>query len=78
MLDLIKSKFDVLLISLAFFVVFFTWVSLDLRADLQLFVVGLFTAFLTAVGMRPRPADQSANTNTGDINVSTGKENKTP
>jgi hypothetical protein len=79
MIQLLRDKFTELLIFVSLVSIFALWAANDFRNDLSYYVFGLFSAFLTSVGMRPRPntnvqadtisADsiESARTQTGDI-----------
>jgi hypothetical protein len=88
MLQLLRDKFTELLIFVALVAIFTLWAENDFRNDLSYYVFGLFSAFLTSVGMRPRPNDvkadtitaehiETARTQSGDIispNIITNKE----
>jgi hypothetical protein len=79
MLQFVKDKFDVLLITFVFLAIFATWVLSGFPGELRDFVVGSFGGFLAALGLRPRPNQQfqaetltadsigTAKTETGDI-----------
>ena len=77
MLQLIRDKFDVILVTIALIVVGSTWIQLGFEIKLEPYVFALFGSWLTVLGLRPRPnittdtlrADniESANTEKGDI-----------
>jgi len=77
MLQIIRDKFDVILVTLALVIVGATWVNLGFEVKLEPYVFALFGSWLTVLGLRPRPnittdtikAEniETANTEKGDI-----------
>lgn len=63
-MQFIREKFDVILMTTVFVVMFSFWVYLGFPGEMRDFVVGVFSGFLTALGLRPRPATQNFNADT--------------
>lgn len=85
---LFRDKFDIILVGFIFLSIFVVWVWSGFNPEVKDFLIGIFSAFLALLGVRPRPNQQTdieaanietANTETGDIKVTpktvTTKEN---
>ncbi len=78
MVEFLKGKFDLMLVTIALVLVFSIWINLNFEVKLEPYVFALFGSWLTVLGLRPRPnitntdtikAEniESAVTETGDI-----------
>lgn len=92
MLQLLRDKFDLLLIATMFLIVFFAFKSGELdqttQSTMRDILIALSGSFLTALGLRPRPNQniqtdtvkaqtvETATTQSGDINAGEIKETK--
>lgn len=78
MQQFLKDKFEVILVSIVFMVVFVLWVQSDYRPDVKEFLIAIFGAWLALLRVVQRPSNvqaqtinadgiESASTQSGDI-----------
>ena len=86
MYEFFKNKFDLLLVTLAFTIIFGIWIYLDFEVKLEPYVFALFGSWLTVLGLKPRPNQQTdivaaniekASTESGDVVLTPGTSMKT-
>jgi hypothetical protein len=71
-MQFVREKFDVILIAALFATFAIAWIALGFPDQMREIVGGLFIAFLTATGIRPRPPAVQADTIRADV-VETAK-----
>jgi len=64
MLQFLRDKFDVILVTVALIVVGATWINLGFEIKLEPYVFALFGSWLTVLGLRPRPNNNINNLTT--------------
>lgn len=62
-----KDKFEVLLVSIIFSLVFGAWVITDFRADIKEFLIAIFGAWLALLRVVQRPSQMQAGTVNADL-----------
>lgn len=79
-MEFLKSKFDLLLVTVALLIVGSVWIQFNFEVKLEPYVFALFGSWLTVLGLRPRPDQrtniqaeniESASTESGDVVVKT-------
>lgn len=66
-LQFLRDKFDVILVTIALVIVGATWINLGFEIKLEPYVFALFGSWLTVLGLRPRPNQNIENVNTNSM-----------
>lgn len=61
-----KDKFELMVVTIVFMVVFIVWINSDYRGDVKEFLIAVFGAWLTLMRIVQRPSNIQADTITAD------------